>query len=105
MTNKTNKQQKKQRKRKVNVLLVMHHMMRIMKFGYNVIHVRSGPIKTVQVMVNGMKKNWKRKYFFVLNASKIKETLIQLTQSHFIKFCPLKSLYIHISIFVYPFKL
>ena len=56
-------------------------MTRIMKFGYNVIHVRSSPIKTVQGMVNGMKKNWKRKRFFVLNASKIKETLIQLTDN------------------------
>ena len=56
-------------------------MTRIMKFGYNVIHVRSGPIKAVQGMVNGMKKNWKRKHFFVLNASKIKETLIQLTDN------------------------
>ena len=58
-----------------------HNMTSIMKFGYNVIHVRSGPIKTVQGMVNRMKKNWKKKHFFVLNASKIKETLIQLTDN------------------------
>lgn len=58
-----------------------HNMTRIMKFGYNVIHVRSGSIKTVQDMVNRMKKNWKRKHFIVLNASKINETLIQLTDN------------------------
>ena len=50
-------------------------------FRYNLIQVRSGPIKTVQGMVNGMKKNCKRKHFFVLNASKIKQTLIQLTDN------------------------